>query len=86
MSSGFITPHRIGLGRAMYESAEPFRKITVHGIWFISTVKRLVAAIYAERAFDRLPILAGVLEDASCDNTDFLRHHARVVDLLRENA
>jgi hypothetical protein len=30
--------------------------------------------IYADRAFDRLPILADAFEDAGCDNPDILTH------------
>jgi hypothetical protein len=51
----------------------------------------MAQAIYDERAFDRLPILADALEDAGCTNADILGHcrgagpHAKgcwVVDLL----
>jgi hypothetical protein len=47
--------------------------------------------IYADRAFDRLPILADALQDAGCENPDVLGHcrgdgpHVRgcwVVDLV----
>ena len=57
----------------------------------MSTVVSLAEGIYAERAFDRLPILADALQDAGCDNPDVLDHcrgdgpHARVcwvVDLI----
>jgi hypothetical protein len=55
------------------------------------TVPKLAAAIYEERAFDRLPVLADALEDAGCTDADILRHcresgehvrGCRVVDLL----
>ncbi len=55
------------------------------------TVVGLAEAIYADRAFDRLPILADALEEAGCDNADILSHcrgdgpHVRgcwVVDLV----
>jgi hypothetical protein len=61
--------------------------------WNDGTVGRIAQAIYDERAFDRLPILADALEDAGCDNADILNHcrqpgvHVRgcwVVDLLLE--
>jgi hypothetical protein len=69
----------------------PFRPITFDPSWFTSTVTFLAQAIYADRAFDRLPILADALEDAGCINADILSHcrqpgeHCRgcwVVDLL----
>jgi hypothetical protein len=59
--------------------------------WRTNTVPKLAQAIYDDRAFDRLPILADALEEAGCDNTDMLDHcrrpgeHVRgcwVVDLL----
>ena len=59
--------------------------------WLTSTVLGLARAIYADRAFDRLPILADALEDAGCDDADVLAHcrgdgpHVRgcwVVDLV----
>jgi hypothetical protein len=42
--------------------------------WNDGTIQKLAQAIYADRAFDRLPILADALEDAGCDNTDLLAH------------
>jgi len=69
----------------------PFRPITLDPAWLSSTAKQLAAAIYNDRAFDRLPILADALEDAGCTNQDILNHcrqsgeHCRgcwVVDLL----
>jgi hypothetical protein len=55
------------------------------------TVPKLAAAIYEERAFDRLPVLADALEDARCADAAILGHcrsggeHVRgcwVVDLV----
>jgi hypothetical protein len=59
--------------------------------WNDGCIVRIGQAIYDERAFDRMPILADALEDAGCDNADILNHcrepgeHVRgcwVVDLL----
>jgi hypothetical protein len=59
--------------------------------WRDATLPKLAQAVYDDRAFDRLPILADALEDAGCDNADILDHcrrpgeHVRgcwVVDLL----
>jgi hypothetical protein len=69
--------------------AEP---ITPSPSWLTSTVLSLAEGIYADRAFDRLPILADALQDAGCDHIDILAHcrshgpHVRgcwVIDLLR---
>ena len=69
----------------------PFRPQPVCGAWQTREVTALADAIYAERAFDRMPRLADALEAAGCTNADMLEHcrsgqdHARgcwVVDLL----
>jgi hypothetical protein len=69
----------------------PFRPVGLAPSWITSTVVQLAQGIYAERAFDRLPILADALQDAGCDNPDILAHcrgdgpHVRgcwVVDLV----
>jgi len=69
----------------------PFRPVTADPSWLTATVDALATAIYDERAFDRLPILADALEDAGCTNADILNHcrqpgeHVRgcwVVDLV----
>jgi hypothetical protein len=52
----------------------PFHPVTVNPAWLTSTVVSLATAIYADRAFDRLPILADALEDAGCTNADMLNH------------
>ncbi|HVK19450.1 MAG TPA: hypothetical protein VM533_21125 [Fimbriiglobus sp.] len=69
----------------------PFRPVTADPTWLTPTAVTLARAIYAERAFDRLPILADALEEAGCNDPDVLTHlrgdgpHVRgcwVVDLL----
>jgi hypothetical protein len=52
----------------------PFRLVIVDPSWLTSTVLSLAEGIYADRAFDRLPILADALQDVGCDNEDILSH------------
>ena len=65
--------------------------VRIQATWLTSAVVALARGIYADRAFDRLPILADALQDAGCDSDSVLSHcrdagpHARgcwVVDLL----
>jgi hypothetical protein len=72
-------------------AGNPFRPATVSPSWLTSTALALADTIYADRAFDRLPILADALEDAGCADPDILAHcrgpgpHVRgcwVVDLV----
>jgi hypothetical protein len=72
----------------------PFHKVKVEPDWLVwksSSVPRLAQAIYDDRAFERLPILADALEEAGCADAAILAHcrgpgpHVRgcwVVDLL----
>jgi len=76
----------------------PFRPVVTERRWLAwneRTVVKIAQAIYEERAFERLPILADALEDAGCTNEDLLNHcrqpgvHARgcwVLDLLLDKA
>jgi hypothetical protein len=55
----------------------PSRPVKVRRTWLEwrdSTIPKLAQAIYDERAFDRLPILADALEDAGCTDVDILKH------------
>ncbi|MDB5308713.1 MAG: hypothetical protein JWO38_2915 [Gemmataceae bacterium] len=61
-----------GLCRCLF--GNPFRPVTGQAAWRTSTVGALAQGIYADRAFDRLPILADALQDAGCDNLDVLAH------------
>ena len=76
---------------AHFQLRVPVRVEPAWFAWNDHTVPRIAQAIYGERAFDRMPILADALEDAGCDNADILGHcrqpgpHVRgcwVVDLL----
>jgi len=52
----------------------PFRPVAIDPALMTSTVTSLAQAIYDDRAFDRLPILADALEEAGCTNADILSH------------
>ncbi len=83
-----------GLVRDIF--GNPFRPVALDPAWLAwndGTVPKLAQAIYDERAFDRLPLLADALEDAGCTDAEILAHcrgpgpHVRgcwVVDLLLE--
>jgi hypothetical protein len=69
----------------------PFRPVIADLSWLTSTVAVLARQMYESRDFSPMPILADALQDAGCDNADFLDHcrgdgpHVRgcwVVDLL----
>lgn len=73
----------------------PFVYTVPDPAWRTTAVLGLAAAAYADRAFDRLPILADALEEAGCDEPAVLAHcrrdreHARgcwVVDLLLDKS
>jgi hypothetical protein len=55
----------------------PFRTAIIVPAWLAwndGTVPKLAQAIYEERRFADLPILADALEEAGCDNADILAH------------
>jgi hypothetical protein len=66
------TPQLASLLREIF--GNPFRRIAADSSWLTSTVVALARGIYADRAFDRLPILADALQDAGCENADILTH------------
>jgi hypothetical protein len=53
---------------------DPFRSRAVDARWLGPAVVSLARTIYDGRAFDRLPILAEVLEAAGCDDSELLAH------------
>ncbi len=72
-------------------AGNPFRPTEFDPAWRTATVMALAEAIYADRTWDLLPILADALEEAGCADPDVLAHcrgggpHSRgcwVVDLL----
>ena len=69
----------------------PFRPPPERGDWLTPAIRALADGIYAERGFDRTPLLADALEAAGCMHRGLIEHcrsgreHARgcwVVDLL----
>jgi hypothetical protein len=55
----------------------PFRPVALDPAWLAwndGAVRKMAQALYDERAFDRLPLLADALEDAGCTNADILAH------------
>ena len=64
----------------------PFRPVSLDPTWLAwnaGTVQKIAQAIYEERAFDRLPILADALEEAGCTNADILAHCRRPGEHVR---
>jgi hypothetical protein len=52
----------------------PFHRVVVASDWRTGTVLALARRAYADRAFDRLPILADALEEAGCSARELLAH------------
>jgi hypothetical protein len=55
----------------------PFRPVAIRSSWLTwndGTVRRIAQAIFDERAFDRMPILADALEDAGCVDEQIVKH------------
>jgi len=52
----------------------PYHLIVTNPTWLTSIVQSLATAIYDDKAFDHLPILADALQEAGCDNDDILNH------------
>ena len=61
-------------------SVTPFRPVSLDPSWLTwhnATIPKIAHAIYDDRAFDRLPILADALEAAGCTDTQILDHCRR---------
>jgi hypothetical protein len=57
--------------------ANPFRQNGVHPAWLAwndGRVVQLAGALYVDRRFDDLPVLADALEEAGCADADLLSH------------
>jgi tetratricopeptide (TPR) repeat protein len=60
--------------RLLRDIFNPYRAATVDPAWLTNQVVSLAQAIYGDRAFDLLPILADGLEEAGCSDLELLRH------------
>jgi hypothetical protein len=52
----------------------PYRAVAFDPTWRTEAVVGLATGVAADRAFDRLPVLADALEDAGCADPDVLAH------------
>jgi hypothetical protein len=86
-----IAEHREQTALVQCLFGNPFRPRPTCDAWLTGEVRALADGVYAERAFDRMPLLADALEASGCTNADLIEHcrsgreHARgcwVVDLL----
>jgi hypothetical protein len=87
-------PNEVAAQTALFRDifGNPFRRARCPNAWLTSDVLLLARGIYAEKAFDRMPILADALQDAGCTSEEMLTHcrdtnhvHVRgcwVLDLL----
>jgi hypothetical protein len=55
-------------------AGNPFHCVRLDPAWRWPEVLALAHAIYDDRAFDRLPVLADALEEAGCTDPDILEH------------
>jgi hypothetical protein len=53
---------------------DPYHPIDVNPAWLTCSVVGVAQGIYAERAFDRMPILGDALEDVGCGEASILAH------------
>jgi hypothetical protein len=62
----------VALARCVF--GHPFRPLAFDPRWRTETTVALATGIHAERAYDRLPVLADALEEAGCDLPEVLSH------------
>jgi hypothetical protein len=75
-ADGFAEERRLQCG-FVRDIFNPFRPVTIDPTWLAwndGTVVKLAQAIYDERVFDRMPILADALEEVGCQHPDILGH------------
>jgi hypothetical protein len=52
----------------------PFRPVALDPAWRTPNVVALARTVYADRAFDHLPVLGGALEETGCTDAGILSH------------
>lgn len=73
-----FTKNRLRVARLVRDVfGNPFQPIAIDAAWRTATVVSIAEAAYADRVFDRLPILADALEDAGCTDAVVLDHCRR---------
>jgi hypothetical protein len=70
----FSEREREAQARLLRDVIAPFAPFDLPARWRTAMVVGLARAIYAERAFDRMPILADALEEAGCGDVRVLTH------------
>ena len=71
----FAGPRQCALLRCLF--GNPFRPVSLDPAWLgwnAGTVVKLAQAIYDDRRFGELPVLADALEDAGCTDAAILAH------------
>jgi hypothetical protein len=61
-----------GLLRCLF--GNPFRPVSLDPGWLMPTVRQVTQAIYDERRFTEMGILADALEEAGCTDASLLGH------------
>jgi hypothetical protein len=61
----------------------PFHPVSIDPAWQTAAVLSIAQAIHAQRAFDRMPILADALEDAGCTHTEIFNHCRQPAEHVR---
>jgi hypothetical protein len=69
--------HQVHVLRDIF--GNPFRPVFLNPDWRTEAVLALAGAMYEDRDFSAMPILADALEDAGCDDPEIL-HHCRRSD------
>jgi hypothetical protein len=64
--------HKLAVLRDIF--GNPFRPVAFSPEWRTDTAVSLAQQMYESRDFNAMPILADALQDAGCDNAEFLDH------------